>query len=258
MATKLGDALKGAREAKGLRKAEVARRLKISSSAVSQWESGGTKPDLDNFLRLAQSYELVISNPPFREYYIEKTGVDPSENKVNIAAVLALETGNGDAFIAAGADENVRLAPEAPAFESLNILTRDIPVLGTAVGGEDADFQLNGQETDRTVRPAGLANARGIFAIYVSNDSMYPAWRENALVYVTPHRPPAIGDDVIIELHPMEDGVPGKAFLKRLKARTPSKYIVEQFNPPGTLEFERDEVRKIYRVIPYEEALGLS
>ena len=126
------------------------------------------------------------------------------------------------------------------------------------MGGDDADFRLNGQETDRAIRPPALADAKDVFALYVSNDSMYPAWRENALIYVTPHRPPAIGDDVIIELKPTDDGEPGRAFLKRLKARTPTKYVVEQFNPPGEREFDRAEVLRIYRVIPLEEALGLS
>lgn len=106
-------------------------------------------------------------------------------------------------------------------------------------------------------RPPGLANARDIFALYVVNDSMYPAWREGALFYVNPNRPPVIGDDVVVEVKPQIEGEAGAAFLKRLKARRGNTIVVEQFNPPKEIEFDRDAVR-LYRVIPWEEALGLS
>ena len=137
------------------------------------------------------------------------------------------------------------------------LFARDVIVYGIAVAGEDADFSFNGQEINRVTRPPALIDEKGLFAVYVSNDSMYPAWRENATVFVDRNRKPAIGDDVIIELYPEVDGEAGKAYFKRLVARTPTKYVVEQFNPQKRIDIPLEKIKDVYRVVPYEEALGL-
>lgn len=251
MSNELGDALREARTAKGLKKVQLARELEISPSAISQWESGTTTPSPDNLLRVAEVLEVVLSDPPFAAAIQRSEAAGPK-----VAAALSSSRSNVR-FTVTPQEPSVRTASAAPAFSSLQGLARDVPVRGIAVGGDDADFQMNGQENDWAVRPPALAGVRGLFALVVSNDSMYPAWRPNATFYINPNRAPQIGDDVVVEMLPDETGEPGKAFLKRLKARTPTKIIVEQFNPPDTLEFDRDAVR-LHRVVPWEEALGIS
>ncbi|WP_082528583.1 XRE family transcriptional regulator [Methylobacterium sp. Leaf466] len=252
MANELGDALRKAREAKGLKKVGVARMLDISPSAISQWESGTTTPSPENLLRVAHVFDIVLNEPPFKEA-IERSGAAGPK----IAAAAGQTLRNRFAYGLDVSEQNVRQAVSAPPISSLQGLARDVPVRGIAVGGDDADFQMNGQENDYAIRPPGLANVKGLFALVVSNDSMYPAWRPNATFYINPNRAPQIGDDVVVEMLPDDSGEPGKAFLKRLKSRTPTKVIVEQFNPPMDIEFERAAVR-LHRVVPWEEALGIS
>jgi len=247
MKNEIGLALRSAREAKGLKKVDVARRLEISPSAISQWESGATTPSFDNLMRVSEFLDVKINLPLL--------DVDPSTAFDAVGPVA--KPRENVRFSKKPSEPTVRTAFAAPEFSSLQGLARDVPVRGIAVGGEDADFQMNGQENDWAVRPPALAGVRGLFALVVSNDSMYPAWRPNATFYINPNRAPQIGDDVVVEMLPDESGEPGKAFLKRLKARTPTKIIVEQFNPPMDLEFDRDTVR-LHRVVPWEEALGIS
>ncbi|WP_191970948.1 XRE family transcriptional regulator [Methylobacterium soli] len=247
MSTLLGDALRDAREKLKLSKAQLGRDLKISGAAISQWEAGETVPTTHNLLRVAKALRINLNEAPFSQHLHDATSFDE-------AAGASVRHGEQSE----AASSNVREDREAPPFATIQGFSRDVPILGTAVGGDDADFHMNGKESDRAIRPPGLAMVRDLFALRVTNDSMYPAWKDGALFYVNPHRNPVIGDDVVIELHPTEPGEPGKAFMKRLKSRSPSKYVVEQFNPPKEIEFKREDVRHVYRVTPWEEALGFT
>ena len=135
----------------------------------------------------------------------------------------------------------------------------DIEELGITVGGlgdDDSAFAFNGQVIDMVTRPPGIANRKGVFALRVGNTSMVPKFEDGERVYVEP-RKPAIGDYVVVELKPTEEGRPGKSFIKRLVTMNSARVEVEQFNPRGRLEFERDEIKDVFRVIPTAELLGM-
>lgn len=136
---------------------------------------------------------------------------------------------------------------------------RDVPVYGTAVGGGrgDGDFRFNGEQIDMAPRPPGIASRKGVYALYVENDSMYPRFEPGNRLYVDPHRKPRPGDDVIVELHSEIEGEAGPGFIKRLVKLTPTRVIVEQFNPPREIAFEARHVRTLHRVIPMDELLGI-
>ncbi len=91
---------------------------------------------------------------------------------------------------------------------------------------------------------------------------MYPAHREGSVLYVNPDRPASIGDDVVIELYSDSESddlqhKSGKGYIKRLVRRTPTKIVVEQFNPPAEIEFERERVKSLHRVVPWDELLSI-
>lgn len=136
---------------------------------------------------------------------------------------------------------------------------RTVEVKGTAVGGsdEDGDFRFNGETIDRAPLPPGIFERKGVYAIYVENDSMYPRYKPGKLLYVDPYRRPLPDDDVIIELHPHSEGESGRGYIKAFVKRTATKLIVEQFNPPKQIEFDLEEVKSVHRVIPTEELLGI-
>lgn len=52
--------LKGARERAGMRVTEAARRLMVTSPAVTQWENGKTIPRADRLARIAEIYGCTV------------------------------------------------------------------------------------------------------------------------------------------------------------------------------------------------------
>lgn len=239
----LGKALAAARKQRGITQQEIAAQFKISRPAVGQWESGTAEPSSDKLGRLGQILGIDI----FAAMQGQVVTV-PAENRADISQPVTLVRRS-----------DVRPpAPDDPAGAIPRMGgPRNVPVYGTVAGGKDGDFSLNRETIDYAPRQPGIAQRRDVYALYVVNDSMAPKYEEGELLYVDPHRAPSINDYVIIELHPEEDGEPGQGFIKRLKRRTPTLIVVEQFNPAGEIEFDRDRVKSLHRVIPVSELLGL-
>ena len=58
----LGDKLTFLRKQKGLSQLEVSEKLDVSRQAVSRWESGTSKPSVENLQSLCQLYDVTIDN----------------------------------------------------------------------------------------------------------------------------------------------------------------------------------------------------
>lgn len=188
---------------------------------------------------------------------LEQGRVQSSRNLVQLARELGVTP---DWLMTGAPDNNVTAfaTPPHPAADvDFRSLPKDVPVLGNAVGGDDGDFEFNGQTIDYIRRPPGIATLKDVFGLYVAGTSMYPRFEEGEPVYLSSARPPALGDYVVLELLPEREGDPSKGFIKRLARRTPTKIVVEQFNPPRELEFSRDRIKAIFRIIPMAELVGL-
>ncbi len=133
----------------------------------------------------------------------------------------------------------------------------DVPVFGTAVGGVDGDFEMNGEVIDRVRRPPGLTNARNAFALYVVGTSMSPRYDEGDLIFLHPGRPPVPGCDVVVELHAQDEFGRHKALLKTYGGKTPTRLLLSQLNPAGPVEIPLDQVRQVLRVLRTNELLGV-
>lgn len=179
-------------------------------------------------------------DPPItsEELYIDLAGVVPQEDETTVLPN------------AVNAPEKAVLSPRS--------MDRDIRVLGVGAAGTSGDFRFNGDEIDLVRRPPGIANRKGIFAVYVQGESMVP-WRQpGELVYVDTARAPKAGDHILLECHPARPGESGDAYLKRLVAITPNKIILEQYNPRNDhIEVNRAKVLHLYRVIEWSELLGI-
>lgn len=148
-------------------------------------------------------------------------------------------------------------SPEIAEIAQASALPLDVPVYGTAVGGEDADFEMNGDVIDRVRRPAGLANARNAFALYVVGESMSPRYDEGDLIFVHPGRPPVPGCDVVVELHAQDDRGRNKALLKTYRGKTPNILLLSQLNPRHDFDIPLDQVKQVLRVLRTNELLGI-
>lgn len=163
-----------------------------------------------------------------------------------------------DEFGAGGADipANARLsASEAPDF---HILSKDVPVLGSAQCGGDGSFTLNsGEPIDFVRRPPGQMSRRGIYCIYAEGSSMEPVYEAGDLIYVDPHRPPWPGRDVVIQLRALGPDGEMRCFLKRLVKRSGTQWRVKQFNPEKEIVLDDRDVAAIHLVLKNHELMGL-
>ncbi|WP_398471531.1 helix-turn-helix transcriptional regulator [Tardiphaga sp.] len=185
----------------------------------------------------------------------------------NMMAKIAAALGETEEYLRFGArtDSAASVVKEAilgPDVSEMRRGPRDVPVLGITVGGDtddgddrDPDFWLNGEVVNYVVRPAGLSHVKDLFSVYVQGESMWPRYEENDLVFLT-KAAPAIGDDVVIELHKTSEGGDHATFVKRLVRRRGSYLTVRQYNPDKEIDFSMKEIKNLFRVIPTKEWVG--
>lgn len=153
---------------RGLSQAEAARRGGFRNSAFINDIMRGHKQSVrgDNLVQLARALGTT-------EAYLLLQTEDPNPTR-----------------LAAEEPTEFREAPNAPVIDR-GAYPRDVPVRGIAVGGEDADFTLNGDTGDFVRRPPGIEGKRGVYALNIVGTSMIPAFRDGALVYVDANRIPS-------------------------------------------------------------------
>ncbi len=232
----LGQRIKAARKAKRLTQADIAKYFDIKPGSVSLWESDDTRPDVTKLEPLARilgvSVELLISDPESSTN--NHASYSNTYKKPTTANVSALQ--------------NVPSEFSEP-FAIPPIPSKRIPVYGLAVGGEDGRFEMNGQLIDTVFCPPGFENVPNLYAVYVVGESMEPVFSPGQTVWVHPNRSPRRGDDIIIQIRPDEAEQPPLGFIKRYVSSTSSKVIVQQFNPPGEIEFDKVSVLSMHKII---------
>ena len=249
MANSLGTLLRTAREAKGLTQAQVGAHVGITYSAVGQYESGSIKnPRPDRIAAIAELLE--IDREMLNRRLSESYGITSPGTVIDLMQVLRRSVSPKRSTIS-----EIEPAPDAPPLRGSGG-ARDVEELGVAVGGEDGDFEMNGEVVDYVPRPAALAK-RDVFAVRVKNDSMEPRFYEGHLLYVDRKRQPGAGDDAVVELWPIEPDRAGRAFIKQLLSKGMATVVVRQFNPPKEITFDREKVKALYRVVPNNELFGV-
>lgn len=214
-----GQRIRDRRKALGMDINDLAKKLGVSQPAVSQWEIGITAPGRQKLTRLADVLNVPVAS----------LIADDDDPVPNVGQPIATQFG---------------------------ALPIDIPVHGVAVGGSDGDFRFNGQVVDYVRRPPGVANLRSVYALWVLGDSMSP-WNKNGdLIYVTPARPPATGDYVVIQLNDVADGEPGAAMVKLMVGKTPTQLKLAQHNPAKEFSVALSKVKAIHKVLSLRELLG--
>jgi len=142
----------------------------------------------------------------------------------------------------------VRTADFAKTVQSA--LSRDkIEVLGMAECGPDGWALWNGDVVDVIDRPPQLAGAPTAYAVFITGDSMEPKYSASDIAYIHPGKPITAHAYVLVQIHPIQEGEPPRAVIKRLVRRSGDKIILEQFNPPKTFTLKAREILSIHRVV---------
>ena len=121
-----------------------------------------------------------------------------------------------------------------------------IPVYGSAVGGIDGEFAMNGVALYEVIAPAVLDNVSGAYAVQVAGESMEPRYFDGEVVFVNPHRRVVKGDFVIVQIWPEVEDDPPLAYVKRFVRRNSVELVLEQYNPPKELRFPDKRVKSVH------------
>ncbi len=151
----------------------------------------------------------------------------------------------------------------ARAFTPLD-LPKNVPVytgaLGTAYdfsNGQPVESQVMdlGEAVDMVRRPPGVADAKGIYALYIIGDSQSPRFESGELIFVHPHRPVLVGDDVVVQIGD-DTGSVGFALVKRLVRRTAESVRLRQFNPGIEFDVPQRRIVAIHKVLANADLWG--
>lgn len=237
----LGSAIRTARVAKKWTQSQLGEHFSVSKSAVAQWESGKNMPDPR---KLAELIRVLALDPHVAIGSTMGTTSDPVLPKSSSGESLSAKR------------QNEEVAPPSPPRR--NEMPKDVPILGTTVGGRMGDFEMNvGEPVDFARRPPRIEGRRDVFCLFVQGTSMAP-WRQPGdLIYVEAYKPPQNGDYVVIEMLPTDSDDIRPAYLKRLLSVTSTKLRVQQYSPAKTYEIERRKVGRLLRVMDWSELLAV-
>lgn len=176
-----------------------------------------------------------------------KRGRDPSASNLD-AVESAIERLLGRVPLTPVAPE-VREADAAPAPFNKFTLAKDVEVMGTVAGSgiSKGAFRITSDPVDIVLRPPGLENVKGLYALYVEGDSMSPKYEPGDLIYVNPHRPARPGDVVVVQ-DPLADGDDFEGYVKILVRKTADWLFTRQLNPDDELKFKVTPALRVHRV----------
>ena len=156
---------------------------------------------------------------------------------------------------------NAVAAPDLPTLDELQrrVGPNDVPIYGTAQGGDDGWFDLNMIEgpLDYAPRPPGVRHDKSVFVVRVDGDSMAP-WRFPGQAVYAVKRPLTAGCHVLVTAEKGKGHNP-RALIKRFVSMDNNFLHLRQYNPPDSppITVERAIVWDIFRVLEWEELMGL-
>ena len=148
----------------------------------------------------------------------------------------------------------VRPAPVKPLAS--REMDRDLPVQGTAAGALLGSFEITREVIDYVRRPPALVGVPNAYAIYVTNDSMFPMHSSGELRFVHPGRPILRGDTVVIQIKPHATAEV-EGYIKLFEGYKDDWLIARQLNPEGTVKYKRDTIDKVHKVLTMNDLFGV-
>lgn len=174
-----------------------------------------------------------------------------------------LLTGGGDQVDAEAAQQTSPMnGPNgdrifAPPLPQRQEMPNDVPVYGTAAGSHlRGAFQFEGGVIDYVRRPPALMGARDIYALFVEGTSMEPQFHPGDLIYVHPHKPPRLGDAIVVQSHG-DANQPKEATLGVYVRRTEKHIVISKHNPKAEIQILRNAETVIHKVLTLNELFGV-
>ena len=212
----LKERIKNSRIAAKMTQEELARAVGKTRNAVTQWESGVSRPRLNTLEEIAEALEVSV------DWLL--TGNTPN--------VAGTETTRTNSKMSDVKFTNGTLPPR-------QYMPQDVPVVGTAACNSDyGSFKLDTSIIDYVHRPPALLMTKDLYALYVEGDTMEPRFNAGDLVFVHPHKPVRIGDSVVVQIAKTIDE-PIEAMIAVLAKRTWHEAFIQKYNPDKIINFDK-------------------
>lgn len=105
-----------------------------------------------------------------------------------------------------------------------------------------------GEIVGHVSRPPFLTDVPNAYAAYVHDTTMAPRYLAGETIYLNPGKP--VTADSYVFLQPKaKNGEQPPALIRHLVKITPTKYVLEQFNPSKTADVLIEDVAAIHRII---------
>ncbi len=235
----IGKRIGQAIELRGSSQSAVAKHFAISQSAVNQWIAKDKAPKVARLSELARFLNVDL------EWLLNGRGA--------MVADLRASDGGDRTMPAAPTSSTHSTANFTPSSSEVLFAghrrgntVRDLPVYSAAEGG-DGVMILDSDPIEYMERPVELQEVKGAYAVYVVNDSMFPAYEPGDKVHIHPGKPIAPGKDVLF-MREEKDGT-RHALIKRLVRVSDKSWKVRQFNPDTTFELPRKTWQRAYRIV---------
>lgn len=223
-------------EITGQTQAQVANAMGVKQQAVQQVVSGKTAqprylPELLVYMdRALPTLAVFDTYPDLRE----------------LKKVLGENTGTGLPFDPRTTEQNLNTfnPPRDLAYSK-----KDLPVYASAEGG-DGEVIISHDPIDWVARPDKLARTSNAYALYVINDSMFPALKPGHILEINPNKPPKPGNYVVVVLRDKDDLLAGerRCMVKEFVRRTPDSIFLHQYNPDRTFDIPTTDVESMQLV----------
>src|SRR5258708_3588546 len=178
----------------GLNMAEVSSAIGRNPTYLHQFMKRGVPAELHERERIKLAEILKVSedelrgpsNPLPKRNYEKKSG--SSRESLIDAATHPPHSQSGSP---------AKIVPGAELFGAM----MDLPVFGTAQGGQDGALIVSDTAVDWVARPTVLLRVRDGYGMIVSGDSMSPEHKTGSIALLNPHLPPRLGDSCLCRSH---------------------------------------------------------
>jgi phage repressor protein C with HTH and peptisase S24 domain len=156
---------------------------------------------------------------------------------------LAAVLGVGVAQLAGAEDAGAEVEPARQSGGE----QRDMPVYGAALGGSGGAMVVSSDAIQYMARPDPLIAVRGGYGVFVTGESMSPAYEQGDIALVHPSAPPRRNCDVILT-RTDADGT-RHVLIKRLIGWGPGYWRVRQYNPAKDFDLSQDEWTEVHAIV---------
>lgn len=197
------------------------------------------------------SVDVLKKNPSYLQNYMSKGSPADLETLDAVKLAKALDVAPSELGVdmseLSGAGKVIEKSPTGRvAFvhgEAVFSGPEDLPILGHVKAGEVGLFIDQGVTQGVTMRPKALIGVRDAYAVRVQDDSMFPAYEPDDLVFVNPLLDTRPGHNVVIQT------VASEAFIKRLTKKGAKGFVCKQWNPEKEIEFSWKDVTALHRIV---------